>query len=380
MLLLLRAMVGFQALHLKPMKPRTKLKKKKEIIVEMLVARKSNGKKGAVEEHNLLLLKLNCTNLPLGISQANLNCITKTLSGTSSVLEIENILMALEQIAQLEMATGKDKDVVDNSSTIGMRKSLVFHDAYVVCKIFQKSGSGPKIREQYGAPFNEEDYDDDTTTEDSFPLGPESLDCQTTLFNPITEQAMTSAVIETSSNHDLLEFDGILLDKFLEFLDNSPPRENAHHEVPDLVVPNKTVDETSSIGPEEISTKLENIYSHEPNSNNKASGDNLEGTALSSMLLELENDQYLELTDFWFTEDNSPCQSTMLIDELTSMNNNLVPMPDSIPCFSNDGSTSMHYASYVGAEITNGQLQLLYRQKILEDLPITQMLLNLNLF
>ncbi|KAG6531981.1 hypothetical protein ZIOFF_005818 [Zingiber officinale] len=111
MLLLLRAMVGFQAFHLKPTKPRTKLKKKKEIIVEMLAARKLNEKKGAVEEHN----------------PANLNCITKTLSGTSSVLEIENILMALEQIAQLEMATRKDKDVVDNSSTIGMRKSLDFH-------------------------------------------------------------------------------------------------------------------------------------------------------------------------------------------------------------------------------------------------------------
>ncbi|KAG6518173.1 hypothetical protein ZIOFF_021576 [Zingiber officinale] len=164
MLLLLRAMVGFQALHLKPTKPRTELKKKKEIIVEMLTARKSNEKKGAVEEHNL------------------------------------------------------------------------------------KSGSGLKIGEQYGAPFNEEDYDDDTTTEDSFPLGPESLDCQTTLFNPMTEQAMTSAIIETSSNHDFLEFDGILLDEFLEFLNNSPPRENAHHEVPDSVVPNKTVDETSSNG------------------------------------------------------------------------------------------------------------------------------------
>ncbi|KAG6533146.1 hypothetical protein ZIOFF_007011 [Zingiber officinale] len=312
MLLLLRAMVGFQALHLKPTKPRTKLKKKKEIIVEMLAARKSNEKKGAVEEHNLLLLKLNCTNLPLGISQANLTCITKTLSGTSSVLEIENILMALEQIAQLEMATGKDKDVVHNSSTIGMRKSLVFHVEKLpkgsrtdwMIKVVQVL----KLGSNMVAPFNEEDYDDDTTTEDFFPLGPESLDCQTTLFNPITEQAMTSAVIETSSNHDLLEFDGILLDEFLEFLNNSPPRENAHHEVPNSVVPNKTVNETSSIDLEEISTELENIYSHEPNSNNKVSGDKLEGTALSSMLLELENDY-----------------------------------------------TSMHYASYAGAEITNVQ-------------------------
>ncbi|KAG6520831.1 hypothetical protein ZIOFF_017892 [Zingiber officinale] len=201
MLLLLRAMVGFQALHLKPTKPRTDLKKKKEIIVEMLTARKSNEKKGAVEEHNL-------------------------------------------------KATGKDKDVVHNSSTIGMRKSLVFHVGKLPKGIRTDwmIGSGPKIGEQYGAPFNEEDYDDDTTTEDSFPLGPKSLDCQTTLFNPMTEQAMTSAIIETSSNHDFLEFDGILLDEFLEFLNNSPPRENAHHEVPDSVVPNKTVDETSSNG------------------------------------------------------------------------------------------------------------------------------------
>ncbi|XP_074567890.1 uncharacterized protein LOC141824488 isoform X2 [Curcuma longa] len=263
-------------------------------------------------------------------------------------------------------STGKDKNVVHNSSTIGMRKSLVFHegkppkgsrtdwmmyeyrleskklvdagffqDAYVLCKIFQKSGSGPKIGEQYGAPFNEEDYDDDTTTEDSFPLGPESLDCQTTSFNPVTEQTMTSAVIETSSDHDLLEFDGILLDEVLEFLNSSPPRENAHHEVPDSAVSNKTVDETSSIDPEQISTELENIYSHELNCNNKASGDNLDDT-----LLELENAQYLELSDLWFTEDNNPCQSTMLNDALTSMHNDLVPMPDS---------------SHAGAEITNGQ-------------------------
>ncbi|KAG6478641.1 hypothetical protein ZIOFF_062084 [Zingiber officinale] len=195
MLLLLRAMVGFQALHLKPTKPRTELKKKKEIIVEMLTARKSNEKKGAVEEHNLPF--------------------------------------HFEALTEIELYKFAPWDLPGKSQ---------LHNKDLEC------GSGPKIGEQYGAPFNEEDYDDDTTTEDSFPLGPESLDCQTTLFNPMTEQAMTSAIIETSSNHDFLEFDGILLDEFLEFLNNSPPRENAHHEVPDSVVPNKTVDETSSNG------------------------------------------------------------------------------------------------------------------------------------
>lgn len=34
-------------------------------------------------------------------------------------------------------------------------------DGFVLCRIFQKSGSGPKNGEQYGAPFVEEDWDDD---------------------------------------------------------------------------------------------------------------------------------------------------------------------------------------------------------------------------
>jgi hypothetical protein len=33
-------------------------------------------------------------------------------------------------------------------------------DACVLCKIFQKSGQGPKIGAQYGAPFNEADWND----------------------------------------------------------------------------------------------------------------------------------------------------------------------------------------------------------------------------
>lgn len=31
----------------------------------------------------------------------------------------------------------------------------------MVCKVFQKSGSGPKNGEQYGAPFIEEEWDED---------------------------------------------------------------------------------------------------------------------------------------------------------------------------------------------------------------------------
>lgn len=34
-------------------------------------------------------------------------------------------------------------------------------DAMVLCRVFRKSGTGPKNGEQYGAPFDEEEWDDE---------------------------------------------------------------------------------------------------------------------------------------------------------------------------------------------------------------------------
>lgn len=63
----------------------------------------------------------------------------------------------------------------------------------MVCKVFEKSGSGPKNGEQYGAPFIEEEWDDDvlspqgeTGNEDSFDAGEPSY------FLPINRELVSA--------------------------------------------------------------------------------------------------------------------------------------------------------------------------------------------
>ncbi|KAL5662184.1 hypothetical protein ACJX0J_029309, partial [Zea mays] len=97
--------------------------------------------------------------------------------------------------------SGKDRIIMLNSRTVGMKKTLIFHegkppkgdrtdwvmyeykmedeylvstgfskDTYVLCKIFKKSGLGPRIGEQYGAPFDEAEWDNAEAETSIFPL------------------------------------------------------------------------------------------------------------------------------------------------------------------------------------------------------------------
>lgn len=99
---------------------------------------------------------------------------------------------------------------------------FIVQDSYVLCKVFQKSGPGPRIGEQYGAPFNEEDWEDSIEGH-SFLLpyvnclSPESLGNQSALFDHISEQPAPSCVIGMPSDPELSDFGGILLEELEQF-------------------------------------------------------------------------------------------------------------------------------------------------------------------
>lgn len=180
-----------------------------------------------------------------------------------------------------------------------------------------KNYSDPKTGEQYGAPFNEEDYDDGT--ENAFPLLPQSLDDQ--------EQPMPCRVVEMSSNADPLDIDGILLDELVEFL-SSPLMDSVNAEVflgsfsklgvqfkisyilCDIVLfissqnyssnVYKNAKEASSVNPEEIFSDLEKHFSQAVISGNIYEHNSIREIDLDPMFSELDSEGYLELNDFFF--------------------------------------------------------------------------------
>jgi hypothetical protein len=162
--------------------------------------------------------------------------------------------------------SGKDRTIELNSRIVGLKKTLIFHegkapkgnrtdwvmyeykmeddnlvsagfskDAYVLCKIFKKSGLGPRIGEQYGAPFDENEWDN-LDIETSFPLMPSSEIINSTEHasaalvapEPAIEHIAATTDVNNSSNevNDAPpEIDGILLEELSMFLNDSPHRD-----------------------------------------------------------------------------------------------------------------------------------------------------------
>ncbi|XP_033137843.1 NAC domain-containing protein 78 [Brassica rapa] len=52
----------------------------------------------------------------------------------------------------------------DELKIAGVPQVTSIGDAFVLCRIFQKSGAGPNNGEQYGAPYLEEEWEEDKIT------------------------------------------------------------------------------------------------------------------------------------------------------------------------------------------------------------------------
>lgn len=72
----------------------------------------------------------------LSLTRDSITVVWKTFNGTEDMLLL---ILALSYLLEL----------------------LVEKDAFVLCRVFQKSGSGPKNGEKYGAPFVEEEWEDE---------------------------------------------------------------------------------------------------------------------------------------------------------------------------------------------------------------------------
>ncbi|XP_044965534.1 NAC domain-containing protein 82-like isoform X1 [Hordeum vulgare subsp. vulgare] len=164
--------------------------------------------------------------------------------------------------------SGKDRTIKLNSRIVGLKKTLIFHegkapkgnmtdwvmyeykmedetldvagfskDAYVLCNIFKKSGLGPRIGEQYGAPFDENEWENLDVGSSIFSFAPSSG-----VEDPQVESsALATAVIQepfapqqsvqfsehvnicsNEDNNAPPEIDGIWLEELAMFFNDSP--------------------------------------------------------------------------------------------------------------------------------------------------------------
>ncbi|KAG8066859.1 hypothetical protein GUJ93_ZPchr0004g38472 [Zizania palustris] len=254
-------------------------------------------------------------------------------------------------------ATGKDRPVIYNARTVGMKRTLVFHlgkpprgdrtdwvmyeyrledkelsasgvklDACVLCKIFQKSGPGPKIGEQYGAPFNEEDWNEANGELSSFATSlvpsvtPCALESSPGRLNTAGQQLAVSDNVEVSLEHSSETNDELALDCVCPGR-ASPDTlfDNIHIQQLVEIISCFSTDLLNSVGydndneilsddGEAIFNELDELRSQSDESISNHC-DSCGEHFIQPMLEVLETEQYLELNDLSFSlaDDPNPC-------------------------------------------------------------------------
>lgn len=86
-----------------------------------------------------------------------------------------------------------------------------FQDYYALYKVFKKSGPGPKNGEQYGAPFREEDWDDEC-------VGVTDTVAEGVPVKQVDEVAPVNGVIDNSQEPSLLDD----LEEFMKQIADEP--------------------------------------------------------------------------------------------------------------------------------------------------------------
>jgi len=208
-------------------------------------------------------------------------------------------------------ATGKDRVIEYNSRSVGLKKTLVFYrgrapsgertdwvmheytmdedelgrcknpqEYYALYKLFKKSGAGPKNGEQYGAPFQEEEWvDDDNEDVNAIAVAvPEQPVVRYEDARRVDERRLFNPVI--------LQLEDI--DELLNGIPNAPG------------VPQRCIPQVNS--EEELQSTLVNNSAREflPNGqqyNRPSSFDSLETAEVTSAPLVFEKEDFIEMDD-----------------------------------------------------------------------------------